>query len=436
MKNQVEIQFKGADIEASQALRAQRIAENQEIQEKNQKAMAIKESNAKIHAYVMSLEKQMEKIDDLHKLTDCDYNSKVRELEKQIEILTTGNFPTPDCKTCPFVSSAFQAQEELKTLIKPVHEMSEINSLKAEIVSAEEQLEDDQKILFLVQVPEDRTKELESVLVAGEKIAGYQRDIARITKELEEMQKEYSSMTPVNDSDILYKIAIIGKEKEILARDIASIGDETNALRQEIANMRAIMKQNEEIRARIEILKKENENNVRLAKIYDYLQRAFGRNGIQALLIDTAIPSLQAVSDELIQIATDGRMRIAFSTQKDLKDGRTAESLEIIATDDRGSRDVSTFSGGEQKILRTVIRLTLAIFQSQQAKRKLETMMIDEAFDALDADNAGNLLNVLSKVSDYFKKVVFISHSDEFLAEFPNKIMLKKRDACTEITKS
>ncbi len=167
--------------------------------------------------------------------------------------------------------------------------------------------------------------------------------------------------------------------------------------------------------------------------MYTYLKTTFCRKGIQALLIDSAIPQLQTISDELLQIATSGRMQIDFSTQKELKSGGTSESLEILCTDEKGTRDIAHFSGGEQNILRSIIRLTLAIFQSQRSNMNLQTLIIDEAFDALDSENSGNLLKVLEKVRTFFQKVVFVSHNEEMLTDFPNKLILSKKDGVTHV---
>ena len=60
--------------------------------------------------------------------------------------------------------------------------------------------------------------------------------------------------------------------------------------------------------------------------------------------------------------------------------------------------------------------------------------MIDEAFDALDQENAEKLLRVLGNISHYFKKVIFISHSEELLAEFPNKLLLNKINGNTVVS--
>ena len=81
--------------------------------------------------------------------------------------------------------------------------------------------------------------------------------------------------------------------------------------------------------------------------IYRKLRTAFGKNGIQSLIIEQALPEIEERASEILFRLTEGKMQVHLETIKDKKSGGTKETLEIIITDDQGvPRSYETFSGG------------------------------------------------------------------------------------------
>src|SRR5205823_2720526 len=54
-------------------------------------------------------------------------------------------------------------------------------------------------------------------------------------------------------------------------------------------------------------------------KIYDELVTAFGKKGIQAMIIESVIPEVEEEANSLLSRMTDGRMSVQFNTQRDAK---------------------------------------------------------------------------------------------------------------------
>lgn len=156
-------------------------------------------------------------------------------------------------------------------------------------------------------------------------------------------------------------------------------------------------------------------------KNYTMIAEAFGKNGIQQLLIASALPQIQDILNSLLE-ELDNKFYIKFSTEGETKGGKAIETLDILVSDSRGERDIGRFSGGEQKLLRSVIRIALAIFQSQRSGSKYEVFVIDEAFDSLDRENALKMLKILLKLEDRFNQIFVVSHTDDLLVEFPARI--------------
>ena len=80
--------------------------------------------------------------------------------------------------------------------------------------------------------------------------------------------------------------------------------------------------------------------------IYAELFGAFGRSGVPAMLIDSAVPHLENEANHLLGRMTDNRMAIKLETQRVNQGGNTTETLDILISDELGSRNYELFSGG------------------------------------------------------------------------------------------
>jgi exonuclease SbcC len=160
--------------------------------------------------------------------------------------------------------------------------------------------------------------------------------------------------------------------------------------------------------------------------IFDNLSQAFGRNGIIQYVIDGATSEFENIANELFEIATDGRMKVEFSTQKQLKSGDMAETLDIIVSNNGMSYDVSEYSGGEQKLIKTIIRLTLSLYMARREGNKLKALFVDEIMDDLDYANKDKMLLVIKHLSKYFDQIIVVSHDDDLIGKFENTLNLSK----------
>src|SRR5262249_22325698 len=82
-------------------------------------------------------------------------------------------------------------------------------------------------------------------------------------------------------------------------------------------------------------------------RIFGDLVHAFGRRGVQAMIIETAIPEIEAEANRILARMTDGRMHVKFETQRDSRSGSgVIETLDIKIADELGTRSYELFSGG------------------------------------------------------------------------------------------
>jgi DNA repair protein SbcC/Rad50 len=163
---------------------------------------------------------------------------------------------------------------------------------------------------------------------------------------------------------------------------------------------------------------------------YKALERAFGKDGVQALLIEEALPEIETQANEILDRLSGGSMSVQFATQKDYKDKNREdkrETLDIIITDETGSdRAYELFSGGEAFRVNFAIRLALSQVLAHRAGARLQTLVIDEGFGSQDMDGRQRLIETINIVRQSFAKILVITHLEELKDAFPARIEVEK----------
>lgn len=160
--------------------------------------------------------------------------------------------------------------------------------------------------------------------------------------------------------------------------------------------------------------------------IYDDLVQAFGKKGVQAMLIETAIPELEHEANDLLGRMTDNQMHLTFETQRDNKKGDTVETLEIRISDSLGTRDYSMFSGGEAFRVNFAVRIALSKLLAKRADANLKTLVIDEGFGTQDGRGRDRVVEAINTVAPDFERILVITHIQELKDLFPHHIEVTK----------
>jgi exonuclease SbcC len=158
------------------------------------------------------------------------------------------------------------------------------------------------------------------------------------------------------------------------------------------------------------------------------LEEACGRKGVQALLIEDALPEIEDYANELLFRLTGGDMRVSFPTTKvgKSKPDSTIETLEIIISDNAVDRPYENYSGGEKFRINFAIRLALSQMLARRAGARLRTLVIDEGFGSQDPEGRQRLVEAINAVVDEFACILVITHIDELRDKFPARIDVEK----------
>ena len=161
---------------------------------------------------------------------------------------------------------------------------------------------------------------------------------------------------------------------------------------------------------------------------YRVLVDAFGKRGIQALLIESALPELEAQANDLLARLTDHRMTLSLETQRQNRRGDFSETLEIRIADELGTRSYELFSGGEAFRINFALRVALAKLLASRSGAPLRTLFLDEGFGTQDPGGRERLIEAIQTIQEEFDLILVVTHIDELKEAFPVRIDVNKTE--------
>jgi exonuclease SbcC len=185
-------------------------------------------------------------------------------------------------------------------------------------------------------------------------------------------------------------------------------------------------KQLRDLAARTEEARAQASAYVEEQGLYKDLAHAFSRDGVQAMLMEQALPRLQQIANDMLERMTGGRITVQLRTQKTAKAGNMQETLDILISDDLGQRDYEMYSGGEAFRVDFALRIALARLLAERAGAELPTLIIDEGFGSQDEDGIDRLVEAIYSVSEEFRLILVVTHVEELKGRFEQRIEVTK----------
>ncbi len=169
--------------------------------------------------------------------------------------------------------------------------------------------------------------------------------------------------------------------------------------------------------------------------ILEELEHAFGKHGIQTLILENVLPDLAETANEILDRLPGNTLRLDFATQRERASGDGAiETLDILISDEFGQRPYELYSGGEAFRINFALRVALSLLLAQRAGRRLETLVIDEGFGTQDTKGREGLMQALQAVRDRFALILVITHLEELKEQFPQRIEVIKTPSGSHIS--
>ncbi|GAI74393.1 unnamed protein product, partial [marine sediment metagenome] len=160
-------------------------------------------------------------------------------------------------------------------------------------------------------------------------------DFKNLEKKIEEIKMELKELPSLKER--------LTQEEQLLKSDLIlreGILEERGGYQSKFEQCLKLKKEKKEMKEELE--KSRQDKN-----IYEKLIMAFGKNGIQALIIENVLPEIEEEANNLLAKLTSNSTQITIESLRDLKSGRLKETLEIKISDELGVRDYELYSGGE-----------------------------------------------------------------------------------------
>ncbi|MEA5581907.1 SMC family ATPase [Nodularia harveyana UHCC-0300] len=249
-------------------------------------------------------------------------------------------------------------------------------------------------------------------------------EIANITQELEK------SANPTEQINALEQQ--IHSRRRQLDEKISNLG----RLEQLMLQLEALQHQYEQQQEQLKACKQEQ-------RVYQELAQAFGKNGIQALMIENVLPQLEAETNQLLSRLSANQLHVQFITQKSgrsskakKKNAKLIDTLDILIADSRGTRAYETYSGGEAFRINFAIRLALAKLLAQRAGAALQLLIIDEGFGTQDAEGCDRLIASINAIAGDFACILTVTHMPHLKEAFQARIEVHKNQEGSQLSLS
>jgi exonuclease SbcC len=257
-------------------------------------------------------------------------------------------------------------------------------------------------------------------------ISEMQSQLQASTSEVVDFQKQY------DDSSVhLAAAEAEAPDLETVERTYHELFEQEKSQQLEVGAAQQKVMVLKDLKVRLKHLTTQREELAHLVGQFKQLERAFGKDGVPALLIEQALPEIEMRANVLLDRLSEGNMSVRFATQAAFKDKKREdlkETLDILISDGAGTRDYELYSGGEAFRVNFAIRLALSELLAKRAGARLQTLVVDEGFGSQDAMGRQHLIEAINMVKQDFAKVLVITHIEELKEAFPNRIEVEKTD--------
>jgi DNA repair protein SbcC/Rad50 len=310
------------------------------------------------------------------------------------------------------------AIDEQQILAKLENEEQKLGYSKEKHEHVQQQISAFEKYDTMKQKLDEAVKNFDSdksaLSQADEAVSRLKRKMDVDTKKQQKLTTELISLP-----DITNKLSSEEKALQNSLDNERQVRDSLAALQERLSQLAALeVKKQEKAKLLIDSLNEE--------AIFKELAEAFGKKGIQALLIEQSLPEIEIEANNLLAKMTDNRMSLRLESQRETKKGDTVETLDIKIADELGTRNYEMYSGGEAFRIDLALRIALSRLLVRRAGASLPILIIDEGFGTQDSSAREKLIDVINSIQDDFEKIIVITHLEEMKDKFETLITVTK----------
>lgn len=393
---------------------------------------------------------------------------KKEEIERRIGLLSAPGFPDlAECRVCPLAKDIVGMRDSLPAIVEEIAAASAsaergdvklasmekaagdaVAAVRAGIVPnedfepearklANEGVAEAARIAASVPMPRALVEKKVSLEVVASTVVSLETKLASVKKRkdeavhidarIEALRASYKELDtrikafqvpPCPSPD---DVAKAEEDVAAMRANISRLDEELKSANVEFGRRSANIESFSKLRKELDLIEEEIGEKRRRVDILDGLTRAFGRDGIPQLVVDSAVPHLNDIIYDLLSDC-DGRWSMRVTSFKEDAKGKVQERIDILVDDGEYERDISTYSGGERNFLEYIFRVAFSILQSERSGKGLKVLALDEPMYFADEGVADNFMRMLKRLVGHFTQIFIISHSDYILSNIDNKM--------------
>lgn len=255
---------------------------------------------------------------------------------------------------------------------------------------------------------------------------------ARIDTIREQFVKDKETMKSIDGEIAELKKAMSGfdevfKEQEQAKRNLESLKQQENVQHGEIGSCDVLLKQVEKAEVELKDIDKEVSEISNDINDTELLIEACGKNsGVPALIVENAVPELEAEANLILENMMDGRLQIRLDTQIETNKGTKQEVFRITVLDDGYERRYETYSGAEKFVVDLALRIAMSKFLCKRSGASVSLFVLDEGVSCADESNRDEIIKAIRSITTEFDVVLFVTHIEELKDALDQRIEVTK----------
>jgi len=275
-----------------------------------------------------------------------------------------------------------------------------------------------------------------------------QQTYPAVKQRLEELERLLAERRQAADH-LAQQIAALSRELETHSNPEAAIAQLETCLHQrrqeldaQIAKLGRVQQQRQQLE-QVRSQHTEHQQTLQMQRhqlrVYQELSQAFGKNGIQALMIENVLPQLETEANHILGRLSNHQLHVQFVTQRSRRRGSGSkknhliDTLDILIGDARGTRPYETYSGGEAFRINFAIRLALARLLALRSGMALQMLVVDEGFGTQDEAGCDRLISAIQAIADDFSCILTVTHMPRLKEAFQTRIEVNKSTQGSEV---
>lgn len=312
-------------------------------------------------------------------------------------------------------SFAVVLQNELSCVLSEIERLGYDSQSHQDAIKQLETLKSFEEQHRRVQEAADRLPELK------ESVERLQTREASLLAELEEDSRRKDAI-----STELRELPVLLRELDSVSRVHEGLVENQRRWHEVLATLREKIRRIEQLESARRVKGSALKEAANKRSLFEELGHAFGKSGVQALIIETVLPELEEEANRMLGKMTDNRMHVKMETQREKKTGGAQETLDINIADELGTRPYELYSGGEAFRINFALRIALSKLLAHRAGAPLPILFIDEGFGTQDGTGREKLLETINSIQSDFEKIIVITHIEELKEAFPARIQVTK----------